>query len=350
MAQDKNKNLIKLILLKMITLLYASVLTKSNLSSIVLNAKELHLSQRITFIHSETFIDLIYLQKLDISYNLLETIDPMTFQSLINLNELHLTENGITFIHSRTFRNLRKLNALLLSINKLSSIEPTTFSGLTKLQYLFLGFNLIESIDHFTFDGLTSLKYLQLNQNKLRSINPKAFTNMKDIEIIELDNNYLTTIYPGTFARLTKLKVLTLFYNMLLAIDSSTYIRITNIQEYFINFNTSLTPYSIINRNSTRNNAFECFNKNFCSISTQTFFKGYLEHGLFLNCYQRLKFRDIEECFQECISSLECKKASYKLNSEYDFGFNCHMFATESIKSSGESEWISFVKKTYFNT
>jgi hypothetical protein len=345
---DVKRLLLEITLLNIIVALaYAAILTRSNLSLSVSNAKELHLSKKISFIHSETFKDLRSLEKLDISYNLFETIDPMLFQSLENLKELHLVENGISFIHSLTFRNLRKLNALLLSINKLSSIEPTTFAGLTKLKYLFLGINSIESLDQFTFDGLIGLKYLQLNLNKLRTIHPKTFTNMKEIEIIELDNNYLSTIYPGTFARLTKLKVLTLFHNYFFSIDSSTCIRIANMQEYFINFNTSLTPYSIINRNSTRNNALECFNRNFCSISIWTFSKGNLEHGLFLNCYQQLKFKDIEDCFQECIDSIECSKASYKLNSEYDSGFNCYLFESEPFRSSEGSGWISFVKKAH---
>ena len=99
---------------------------------------------------------------MDLSRNLIETIDPETFFFLENLRELILNFNMIIYVHSGIFKNLVKLNELDLSNNKIQFIEKNEFKF------------------------LENLKVLNLKSNSLRNLNVDIFQDLKKIENIYL--------------------------------------------------------------------------------------------------------------------------------------------------------------------
>jgi hypothetical protein len=132
--------------------------------------KELHLTtvtqgSNLNLIKDYLFIDLVNLEKLNLSYNQIGSIEENTFKNLINLKELYLNNNKIIIIHTNAFQYLINLEILNLSNNQIGSIEENTFKN------------------------LINLKELYLNNNKIMTIHKNAFQNLNKMNLIRLENN-----------------------------------------------------------------------------------------------------------------------------------------------------------------
>ena len=131
------------------------------------------------------FINLMNIEKVDISYNLITSIPtgkidypkckilnlkgnklgkfPTAISQVKTLERLHLSENGINHIEDNVFVGLENLIELDLSFNELTYL-PSSLGRLTKL------------------------KKLNLSGNKIRSL-PKEFENLVSLEALGLDGN-----------------------------------------------------------------------------------------------------------------------------------------------------------------
>lgn len=81
-------------------------------------------------------VQLIALQKLDLSKNQITTLFNDQFAEVPNLRKLDLSNNLITHIEFRAFAFLKKLERLKLSHNQLKLFEDTTFNVLINLKQL----------------------------------------------------------------------------------------------------------------------------------------------------------------------------------------------------------------------
>ena len=115
----------------------------------------------------EAYIYLPRLKRLNISENLIESIDDIA--KLSKLAELYAGDNELVDISKVDWASMSdRLRILDLSLNDISNIEP--LEVLEKLEYLDLSKNLIEGEFTFKVEKLEKLKYLDLSYNRLDDI------------------------------------------------------------------------------------------------------------------------------------------------------------------------------------
>lgn len=159
-----------------------------------------------------TFLGLIRLIVLDLSFNSLTRIDARTFKDLFFLQILDLRNNSITHIESNAFLPLYNLHTLKLSENRLQTIGPQLFNGLFVLNRLTLAGNAIASIDPLAFRNCSDLKELDLSNNELAAV-PEALKDLTFLKELDLGENRISEFHNGSFRNLHQLTGLRLIGN-----------------------------------------------------------------------------------------------------------------------------------------
>lgn len=154
------------------------------------------------------------IQVLDLHGNPLKTLEQDAFASieLLNLQRLNLSSTNLRSLHSDAFRELRILIELDLSQNELLRLSPDTFRGNDRLRLLVLNDNPLSTLVAEQFPPLQHLKKLELTRCKLRSVHPFAFVNLRALETVHVHQNLLKYLHADTF-NLPVLKTLTLSDN-----------------------------------------------------------------------------------------------------------------------------------------
>nr|XP_050864570.1 toll-like receptor 7 [Vespula vulgaris] len=159
-----------------------------------------------------SFLGLIRLIVLDLSYNLLTRIDARMFKDLFFLQILDLRNNSIDYIESNAFLPLYNLHTLELSDNKLRSVGAQLLNGLFVLNRLTLSGNLIASVDPMAFRNCSDLKELDLSGNELTSV-PEALRDLAFLKTLDLGENRIGSFHNGSFRNLHQLTGLRLIGN-----------------------------------------------------------------------------------------------------------------------------------------
>jgi len=143
----------------------------------LINMKKLEIlklaNNSISWIHSESFIDLINLNHLDLSNNLIIHIGSINYlNALSNLEMLNFSWNNITNIKNGTFKDMIKLEKLDLSWNKIKSIENNAFFNMENLKDLYLinkpnNENAIY-LNKNSFQGLNSIQNVYISHDYLK--------------------------------------------------------------------------------------------------------------------------------------------------------------------------------------
>ncbi|CAF3988424.1 unnamed protein product [Rotaria sp. Silwood2] len=128
---------------------------------------------------------LIYLNKLNLALNQLETFDNI---QLPNLQELNLSHNHINIFPNKIYQwtSLIKLD---LSFNKLSSIPRFALMGLNNLTWLSLASNRnLTCVIQDSFKYLKSLKYLDLSNTNLLDLDACIFIQLTGLKILSIEH------------------------------------------------------------------------------------------------------------------------------------------------------------------
>ncbi|XP_058492766.1 leucine-rich repeat transmembrane neuronal protein 4 [Solea solea] len=178
--------------------------------------KELILSSnKISYLHNNTFSAVPNLRNLDLSYNQLQLLQPGHFYGLRKLQNLHLRSNGLKQIFTQTFLECRSLEFLDLGYNRLRSLMRTTFLGLFKLKELHLEHNQFSRVNFYIFPRLTNLQSLYLQWNRIRSINLGVPWTWHKLQKLDLSGNEIQTLDPSVFRCMPNLQILNLESNKL---------------------------------------------------------------------------------------------------------------------------------------
>ncbi|XP_076650402.1 toll-like receptor 7 [Halictus rubicundus] len=159
-----------------------------------------------------TFLGLIRLIVLDLSYNLLTHIDARMFKDLFFLQILDLRNNSIDRIENNAFSPLYNLHTLELSDNKLHTVGERLFNGLFVLNRLALSGNSVASIDPLAFRNCSDLKELDLSGNELTGV-PDALRDLAFLKTLDLGENRISDFHNGSFRNLHQLTGLRLIGN-----------------------------------------------------------------------------------------------------------------------------------------
>uniref|UniRef100_M1A3S1 Hcr2-0A n=1 Tax=Solanum tuberosum TaxID=4113 RepID=M1A3S1_SOLTU len=173
------------------------------------------------------------LQDLNISHNMLTSVDSIPLQSVNTIDlrsnllqgSLPIPSNSTRFIfisHNNltgeipsSICNLTSLIMLDLATNNLSGEIPQCFGNITSLQVLDMRHNNLSGNIPTTFSNGSSLSSLNLHGNKLEGKIPQSLTNCKQLEVLDLGDNHLNDTFPVWLGTLPKLKVLSLRFNKL---------------------------------------------------------------------------------------------------------------------------------------
>ncbi|XP_072945508.1 uncharacterized protein [Epargyreus clarus] len=154
------------------------------------------------------------IQVLDLHNNPLKTLEEDAFASieLLNLQRLNISATNLRSLHPNAFRELRILIELDISRNELIQLSPDTFKGNDRLRLLVLNDNPLSKLVAEQFPQLLHLKKLELSRCRLRKVHPFAFVNLRALETVHVHQNLLTYLHQDTF-NLPVLKTLTLSDN-----------------------------------------------------------------------------------------------------------------------------------------
>ncbi len=134
---------------------------------------------------------------LNISYNMLYTLNSSTFFGLNNVRHIYLMGNGIHTIHDGAFMSLTQLTTLDLSHQNLTRVGKYGFWGLFRLEFLNLSGNSINEITEVHFATMSSLHTLDISNNIIKNLNfsCRVFT-LRSLKLAFVDSPLLCVLVP----------------------------------------------------------------------------------------------------------------------------------------------------------
>ena len=139
---------------------------------------------------------------------------PDFIKQLPVVRKLSLAENGISIVQNDILRGMR-LRELNLSRNVIQTIQPEAFQDLHYLQMLDLSHNRLASVSKLVFSDLPYLEVLNLDSNQLALFPFDAFSSVPRLQVLMLNDNKLSYLAPGSLLSLPSVHILGLRNNSL---------------------------------------------------------------------------------------------------------------------------------------
>lgn len=141
---------------------------------------------KVDYLASDAFDNMLYLEYLNLNENNLKTIDAAWFRNCPRLSLLDLANNGIKYLPRGAFKNLIASRTCNIIENKVSCPE------------IILTGNKINNISKEVFDGMEHINHLVLDNNLIRDI-PNIFNNV-NINILSLKSNFIECVSEEVLA------------------------------------------------------------------------------------------------------------------------------------------------------
>lgn len=146
------------------------------------------------------------LEELDLSENLIATLEPNAFASLQSLRILRLRANQLKLVPMGAFARLGNLTTLDLSENKIVILLDYTFQDLRSLRNLEVGDNDLVYISHKAFMGLLALEDLTIARCNLTSISGQTLSYLRNLITLRLRQLSITALEDQNFRKLSALR------------------------------------------------------------------------------------------------------------------------------------------------
>lgn len=197
---------------------------------------------------AKVFVDVPNIYKVDLSWNELKDLTPEIFKGPfkekiydpINLVELDLSHNLLETLEQNVFEYMPELRILKLSYNQLHfELDPkmTVFTTRSKLEQLNLAYtgintlpveilsqhlidlniygNKFETVPESLAEAGGALKTLNIGGNVIKEIYDESFSGMRSLKYLHMnDMESLENIHQGAFTHLTALESLYCFNNI----------------------------------------------------------------------------------------------------------------------------------------
>lgn len=128
-------------------------------------------------IDHDAFSNLKQLVYLDLSSNVIDSLDKRTFSELVNLETLDLSSMRVKSLDENIFSNLKNLRQLDLESNELKFLNPRLFFGLENLYELNLSRNKLSHFDLRILDNLSGLENINLSRNLINKDKKSEIVN-----------------------------------------------------------------------------------------------------------------------------------------------------------------------------
>ena len=180
-----------------------------------------------------------------LSENKIEKLPEYSFGYMYSLFEIYLNNNLIEEIDVNAFGIAEDsvagpglVEKLDLSYNRLKSLQPRMFSYLTNLRYLLLNNNLIKTVDTHAFHGINFLISLDLSLNKIERLGFLSNQNMSNLRYLRLSNNNISQLRAAQFICLKSIKTLDLSSNQIKRITDCAFHGLQKtIKKLILNYN-----------------------------------------------------------------------------------------------------------------
>lgn len=129
------------------------------------------------------------LRELNLSHNIINSIESDVFQDLVSLRVLDLSHNRLTYIPKSVFSDLPVLEQLNLNNNHLLYFPLYAGSKLPQLKVLALGDNRLSYIMPGSLSSLSSLYILELNKNSLRTLTVDIKEEVPSLRVLNVSEN-----------------------------------------------------------------------------------------------------------------------------------------------------------------
>lgn len=186
----------------------------------------------IESIETDNFRNMSNMYSLDISYNKLEKLQ-FNNSLLTNLKSAYLNNNKLSNI-SGIFPEKCKLLYLDMSHNGLWDVSNANAKLFPELQVLHLTHNNIEQFNNINTNTLANLVDLRLSTNKLTNINLSFF---KELLIVDLSNNNISFVNNNFLKNIDFLQSLDLSHNKLADLPPGTFQNMRNLK--LLNFSSN---------------------------------------------------------------------------------------------------------------
>ena len=180
------------------------------------------------------------LRVLDISYNKIKHINHQTFKTrdIMSLENLNVSNNLLTEIYNTTFMGQDSLEEVDFSGNDLKKISPDAFKYPPKLKRLSLKNNkFLEIPENGPFLISSSLEVLNLENCSLVVFTVESFVSLTSLKELYLSHNNLERLVIDAPSFLPTLRILDLSYNYLQVV-SEEMISFPNLEQLEIMHNT----------------------------------------------------------------------------------------------------------------
>ena len=148
-----------------------------------------------------------------------QNIPQILCQQFTQLRDLVVMASFVEELTQQSFSNCRALERLDLSYNEIATVDDNTFANSPLLRELHLGHNQITRLNPNSFAG-TAIQILDLSYNRLFEFSPEWDQPIANtLEELDLLHNYIQQIQSNTFSNLRALRILTLNDNSLMNID-----------------------------------------------------------------------------------------------------------------------------------
>ncbi|EDW72264.2 uncharacterized protein Dwil_GK20808, isoform C [Drosophila willistoni] len=131
------------------------------------------------------------LSEVDLSGNLLRSVDAYTFQNNTLLEVINLSENFLRQIGSDAFANLKRLKQLNLAYNEIARLDRNVIRNNDVLVELNLSRNVIQK---FTRIVSNSVRVINMSWCEITSIDSSSLTSLSAIQKLDLSHNLISDI------------------------------------------------------------------------------------------------------------------------------------------------------------
>lgn len=135
------------------------------------------------------------LESFDILESHVQVLQPTIFERFNkDLKHFAVLQSGVEAVHKNTFARLSKLETMELSENLLSTVEHAWLKNLSQLSHLYLNGNNISFVESNAFNDLTNLRILHLELNSISHLDKLTFIKCEKLFLLDLSHNKLTTL------------------------------------------------------------------------------------------------------------------------------------------------------------
>ncbi|XP_071319613.1 leucine-rich repeat-containing protein 4B [Trachinotus anak] len=196
---------------------------------------------KLTVVHTRSFMGLWSLKILQMSNNSIQTLQPQSLSSLRFLERLDLSFNQLHWIPQDFSQGLSSLLELRLDHNLLEHLGPGSLGELENLRKLDLSYNHIRTIDVRALSSLSRLSLLSLEVNRLDVLKDGLLNRQQSLEVLLLSHNNISVIETEALAPLWRLTLLGLRGNQLDRIRFKTFLQ---LQTTSTELQMSLNPWT----------------------------------------------------------------------------------------------------------